>query len=138
MKAVLNACYGGFSLSAKAMLELIKMKSDIIEIDTVKKYCGSSNMKDNPHDQWNKIGGYGFTSTIPDVLYKDGKVFLLKNEYAPETRSHPDLVEVVEKLGKEANGTHAKLRIANIPDGIPWEISGYDGIESAEELHRSW
>ncbi len=138
MKAVLNDCYGGFGLSTKAMIELIKIKSDIVKVETLKEYTGSSKPVRRKDEKWEKVKDYEFVSYIPDVLHKDGKVYRLKDEDSPETRSHPDLVEVVKKLGEEAAGNYAKLRIADIPDGVPWEVNDYDGMESAEEVHRSW
>lgn len=56
----------------------------------------------------------------------------------PNKRDDPDLVRTVEELGDAANGTHAKLKIVEVPDGVEWTISEYDGIESVEEKHRSW
>jgi len=46
-------------------------------------------------------------------------------------RGDKDLVEVVAELGEEANGPFADLRIVEIPDGCEWEISEYDGVETA-------
>ena len=53
-------------------------------------------------------------------------------------RNDPILVHVVETLGAEANGRFAKLHIVEIPDDVNWGISYYDGMESVEEVHRSW
>lgn len=58
-------------------------------------------------------------------------------------RSDPDLVSVVEEIGKRANGkSHwgqtAELEIVNIPDGIPVQIENYDGNEWVAEVHRTW
>jgi hypothetical protein len=53
-------------------------------------------------------------------------------------RDDPNLIKVVEKLGGKANGRFAKLNIVEIPDGIDYEITDYDGRESVEEKHRSW
>ena len=53
-------------------------------------------------------------------------------------RTDPDLVAAVEELGVSASGSCAELRVVAIPDGIEWEISDYDGLESVEECHRSW
>ena len=53
-------------------------------------------------------------------------------------RSCPNLVRVVEKLGKDANGSCADLCVVEIPDDVEWEISEYDGYERVEEKHRSW
>ena len=65
----------------------------------------------------------------------------LKESYFSERdipRNDTDLVEVVESLKDKANGSCAILSIVKIPDGIEWEISEYDGLETVEEKHRSW
>ena len=48
------------------------------------------------------------------------------------------LVDVVERLGKKANGESAELKVVEIPDGVEYEIDEYDGVESIHEKHRSW
>ena len=53
-------------------------------------------------------------------------------------RTHPLLIRVVEELGDKASGRFGELAVIEIPDGIEWEISDYDGIETIEELHRTW
>ena len=53
-------------------------------------------------------------------------------------RTDPILIEVVETLGKEANGDCAKLRVIDIPDSIDYEITEYDGVESIAERHQTW
>lgn len=53
-------------------------------------------------------------------------------------RDDPILVRVVEELGEDSWGFLAALKVVEIPDGIDWEISEYDGCETIEESHRSW
>lgn len=48
------------------------------------------------------------------------------------------LVQVVEEMGKKSWGSCAELKVVDIPLGIRWHISNYDGMESVEEEHRSW
>ena len=55
-----------------------------------------------------------------------------------EHRTNPKLVECVETLGEKANGRYAQLMIVEIPDDVEWEIDNYDGIETVEEVHRTW
>ena len=55
-----------------------------------------------------------------------------------DKRTDPKLIKCVEKLGEKANGRYADLRVVEIPDDVVWEISSYDGIETVEEIHRSW
>lgn len=48
-----------------------------------------------------------------------------------DLRSNPELLAVIEELGDAANGSSAKLRIVDLPDGITdWEVDEYDGVES--------
>jgi len=56
----------------------------------------------------------------------------------PENRNDPRLIACVEKLGDDARGNHAMLKVVEIPDGIEWGIMDYDGLESIHEKHRSW
>lgn len=48
------------------------------------------------------------------------------------------LVEIVETLGNESWGKHAKLKVVEIPDGILWQIEEYDGFEHVAEVHQTW
>lgn len=63
----------------------------------------------------------------------DGYGFKLNQD-----RANPALVAAVEKLGDVADGKYAQLAVIEIPDDIEWEIDEYDGIETVEEVHRSW
>lgn len=93
MKIVINACFGGFSLSDLACEELSKRKgTDVSQYD----------------------------------FYDDDK------------RTDKDLIEVVEKLKDEANGSLSELKIVEVPDDVNWTIGEYDGVEYVEEVHRVW
>ena len=53
-------------------------------------------------------------------------------------RDDPTLIQVIEKLGQDAWGNYAELKIVEIPDDVEWEINDYDGRECIEEKHRKW
>lgn len=53
-------------------------------------------------------------------------------------RDNPLLVECVETLGEKANGTHAKLKVVEIPSDIQWQIEECDGVEWVAEVHSTW
>ena len=47
-----------------------------------------------------------------------------------DKRFAPALIDVVEKLGKEASAAMARLKIVEIPDNATdWDINEYDGAE---------
>lgn len=118
MKVVINACFGGFSLSVKAVKRI------------------------------RELGGCEHKETLLGELYPDGSgpcerlenwEHNIDHTYCDDNaRACPLLVKVVEELGKEANGTCAELKVVEIPDGIEWEIDEYDGMETVDEKHRSW
>lgn len=78
-------------------------------------------------------GGFGLSKKAKDMLG-------VKYDYEFESdRTNSKLVDVVEKLGKEANGFCASLRVIEIPDDVKeWYIDDYDGIETIHEKHRYW
>ena len=55
-----------------------------------------------------------------------------------EDRTNPEIIAVVEKLGKNASGWCSELRVVEIPDGVEWTIEEYDGLEWIAESHRTW
>lgn len=108
MKVVINRCWGEFSISRQAAEVMASRGNE----------RAAKELDENPK-RW---FGYGYVDGM-DGGYE---------------RTDPDLIYVVEELKEEANGEHAKLKIVEIPDGIQWEIDEYDGMESIEEVHRSW
>lgn len=53
-------------------------------------------------------------------------------------RTDPKLVECVETLGEQANGSFSHLVVVDVPDDVKWEIEDYDGVETVCEKHRRW
>ena len=126
MKVVINKCHGGFSLSHAAMFALAKADSPVIEKVDDKK-CHPYKFKDTGL-------GYAAESFVALIMY-DNVVYSVRHEV---DRSDPDLVAIVEKMGKAANGRYAELAIVEIPDDVVWEIAEYDGYEHVAETHRTW
>lgn len=81
-------------------------------------------------------GSYNLSEAAYTYLGKawDGGGFAFSDE-----RAHPQLVEVVEKLGERASGPFAKLKVVEIPDYVTeWYIHVYDGMEEIHGPHESW
>ena len=133
---VINKCYGGFGLSHAAVMKYAEKKK-------MKLYPFVNGRKEN--------GMIDFNTWVPYDGKSEGHIHYskkpiktskgLNDAYFSErdiSRDDPALVAVVKEMGMKANGDCAKLSIVKIPDGIKWEISEYDGMESVEEVHRSW
>ena len=122
MKVVVNRCYGGFGLSDTACEWLMKNKGYTL---------GDGNVKED----WNNFDIVTHSSM--------GKYAILRthdgvSKWDREFRTHPDVIAVIEALGKGANGMCASLDVVEIPDGIEWDIDDHDGIETIHEEHRCW
>lgn len=132
MKVCINRCYGGFSLSKKAvkrMTELQGKECYFFKYDyNAKQYLPI----EEDDDAWSWTA---FTVPNPNDC-DDNDLFYI--EQRPEDRSNPILIQVVEELGRDADGDCAELKIVEIPDGVEYEISEYDGIERVEEVHNTW
>jgi hypothetical protein len=70
---------------------------------------------------------------------KNAKAKSQINAYAFDNdRSHPLLVEAVQKLGAKANGLYTTLKIVEIPDDVEWRVDAVNGKEVIREKHRMW
>lgn len=137
MKLVINRCYGGFSLSPEAAREVHKRGGDI-RVHSLAQYFGTgasaSRAAQTALADWRSYQAGGRPFTIHTFTEDETGII----EQRPSNRACPVLVAVVTEMGAKANGEHAKLHVVEIPDGIGWEIDEYDGMETVEEVHRSW
>jgi hypothetical protein len=55
-------------------------------------------------------------------------------------RADKHLVQVVEELGRDANGSHARLEVVDIETGRWFKIDEYDGYEEIEyrDIDSDW
>jgi hypothetical protein len=157
MKIVINKCYGGFSLSRKAIEMMAKMqgrKCYFFETDFDSKdgrYIPAKPQKEGSRD----VFWTAFDIPNPDeVLHMNKQWHKMTDKERQDynnlwgkhsfddtedmDRSDPMLIEIVEKLGEEASGGCADLRVIEIPDGIEWGIEERDGMEWIAEKHRTW
>jgi hypothetical protein len=137
VKIVINACFGGFSLSDEGTQHYAKLKGmtlypeehdhsyvtfwTVPEAERVKPLPGLwVNHPIEVRAEYNrKISGQTlYCRDIP--------------------RDDPELVRTVEDLGEAANGSCAELKIVEVPDGTDWEISEYDGNEHVAQKHETW
>lgn len=142
-QVVINNCFGGFGLSPKA----VKKYAELSGIN-VFAYTDDRNTE-NKSRLYNRI----------DTEFKEDDYFLiywLKNDLGPRInsdtlnkdgdwlherdikRDDPNLVKVVQLMGKEANTRFSALKIVEVPDDVEYEICDYDGNEHIAETHRTW
>jgi hypothetical protein len=149
MKVVINKCYGGFGLSILALKELAMLNAECLTKKKPISYYGGDNEKFAKRGEWKESWNRDFAKYIDlgdgyvgdkhgYTIFKDGMLFFFNDRIENKSRADKDLIAIVEKLGKAANGMCADLRVIEIPDGIDWYVSEYDGMESIEENHRSW
>jgi hypothetical protein len=112
MKIVINKCHGGFGLNHEATLLYGKLKglNIVWEVDKSKLYH------------------YYIGEISDDTYFADWDI----------QRTDPALIEVVEKLGENAGGRGAELKVVEIPDDVDWQLQEYDGNEWIAEKHRTW
>jgi hypothetical protein len=138
-KVVINRCFGGFGLSAEA--ECLYAKKSGFEVFHYTQTKFSHRDGVNLYELVAPKDAEMFCHTYKT---KQGDSFSDDPDYSSYwysgeiERDDPLLVEVVEELGKKASGHCASLQVVEIPDGVKWEISDYDGQEHIAEQHRTW
>lgn len=114
-KIVYNDCYGGYTLSDKAIDWLSEHGSE-----KTKNFIAQKRIEAKEKDAFS----YASQERIDNA-----KFYVMDAVRSFLNRHDHDLVAVVEALGKEVNGTFSKLAIAEI-DEDKYFIDEYDGRES--------
>ena len=145
MKIIKNTCFGGYSLSAKAKIEIAKRKGlEIYFFDGDEKPLTHEEVWDSKHSMfymdYTVPNPYELGVSRPDEdgFYTTANELSKKLSIDFDNRTDTDIISVVETLGDEANGSCAKLEVVEIPDGIEYEIDEYDGNETIRETHCTW
>ena len=158
MKVAINNCYGGFSLSALAVKRIAELTGRECYFFSLFLHRGGFNCGEyrpiTIEDASKTLLFYAFDIPNPnEVLISQDNWHLKTDKEKQETndcydlhrikannyeRDSPLLIQVIEELGEKANGMCAQLKIIEIPEGVEWDISEYDGIEHVAEKHRVW
>jgi hypothetical protein len=89
-------------------------------------------------------GGFGLSNDVIRELelndeWPDNSSFDIESDNYEAWRADPRLISAIEKIGViGSSGWYTKLKIVEIPDGVDWRISEYDGMEHVYETHRTW
>lgn len=153
MRVVINACFGGFSLSPEATILLWQRGAKGIEATHVDEYWPVAEREE--YNRKYKTLGYDHaiagwreyqakTKEEKDAgrnlfltIFSPDEQFVLNSRQIE--RNDPELLKVIEEMGaEEASGGCAELKVVEIPDGVDYEICEYDGNEHIAEKHRTW
>ena len=121
-KIVYNACFGGASLSDKAVERYAEIKG-------ITLYKGEQWFFGGPHNYY--LCSVDVYNTLSD-LEKNNFYFSDRDIF--RDRTDPVLIQVIEELGEEANGNFADLQIRELPAGTKYHIDEYDGSETVRTL----
>lgn len=129
MKVVINKCYGGFSLSAKAVMRYAELAGITLYRDDDKWI---DHFYTVPVEEYRRLAAK--SQQLKDYSLTNAVYFSYRNI----ERNDPHLVQVVEEMGEESWGKVAELAVVEIPDDVHWDIAEYDGNEWIAESHRTW
>lgn len=141
MKVVINAQYGGFSLSKEGIQRYCQIKNIPcwIEDDTKFKTMGIFTAWTTPPEKRMTLKEDEFYT----MSMEDRKEY--NRQYSEQTlsdrdiaRDDPALVQIIEEDAEKYAGRHATLKVVEIPDDVKWQIEEYDGYEHVAEQHRTW
>jgi len=126
VKVVVNDCYGRFGLSPKAKERYWGLKGKQVffyvrERGTPKARKVSADA--NPLLVEALFKDYGPLVNLAEVPHEE----FARSETIE--RHDPALVQVVEEMGKAADGWRAQLTVMEIPDGVDYIIRDYNGKE---------
>ena len=140
MKIAINKCYGGFSLSDKAIEMIMKRKGLGCYKYKQTKFRYSDGIDEYTRIDDNELESSSIMNYSTIDLGKTIEKIPDENYwyYRNLERTDKDLVSVIEELGNEASGRYGSVTIVEVPDDVDWEIDDYDGIETIHEKHRVW
>jgi hypothetical protein len=148
-KIVINVRHGGFSLSPQAVKRIAELEGRecyFFQCDGINgpyvpmgddAFVWFAFDIPNPNEVLGSSEGWGTWTEEQKKAHND-RYRKHEIENRDRHRSDPILVQAVEELGASANGSYAKLKVVEVPDGVEWEVEEYDGLEWIAEKHGTW
>lgn len=157
MKIVINACFGGFHPSNRAIKAYADRKGWPCYFFQRPGWKGQNKRITDEEafandELFSNINAYRVASpeelppeqdgwggmTMEERKASNEAWTLVGFEIRDIPRDDADFVAVVESLGEAASGKCSKLKIVEIPDDTEFQIEEYDGYEHVAEKHRTW
>lgn len=141
-RVVINTAHGGFGLSNEAVLRYFDLTGTPVwsEFDTTYPTLKMVTYWLVPPGPNRVAGDPGNWHNMSLAERQAHNATYSKQVFTPReiARDDPLLIKVVNELGDNANGAHAKLKVVEIPADVDWVIDEYDGAEWVAEKHRTW
>ena len=139
MKIVINGCHGGFGLSHEATLAYLNKCGIQFWAEPNEHSLVAHNYYLVPPEERIEGNPVDWYSMTLEQRRAHNKAYSETVFYSRDiARNDANLVSVVLELGEAANGSHARLKIVEIPDDVEWQIENYNGLEWVAEKHRTW
>ena len=139
MKIVINGCHGGFGLSHEATLAYLNKCGIQFWAEPNEHILVGSTYYLVPPEERIEGDPVDWYSMTLEQRRAHNKAYRHTVFYSEDiARDDANLVSVVLELGEAANGSHARLKIVEIPDDVEWQIHEYNGLEWVAEKHRTW
>lgn len=133
---MLNKCYGGFGFSRAFWLRYYKEVKNVDLFGYAPEYTYGDSTKyvkvdlNDPNNDIKLI--FYFTKDKGGIVSED--VINFDEDYATtdarELREDKDAIRIFEENPELYNDWAAKIIVVDIPDGMEYTISDYDGIET--------
>lgn len=147
MKVAINGCFGGYGLSARAIVEIAKRKG--IKLYMYTRDCEGAGLY---FEDYKRIDYFDSQLSVTYTTVDNGEsvsrndihdtyddwMMDIDNITGEWSRTDPDVIAVIEELGDEASDDYSAVYVVEIPDDVKFTIDSYDGRETIEEVHRSW
>jgi hypothetical protein len=145
MKVVINEKAGGFGLSPEAVKLFLNLKGTpcFLYLDTGNRRPRYERINEEDIQKYNdekiSICTVDLGEALDDNLKNRANIYTSEFDRHRVDRTDSDLIKTIETLGEKANGKLCILKIIEIPDDVKFTIEQDEyGIESIEEVHRSW
>lgn len=139
-RIVINTAHGGFGLSNDGVLRYLELcnvpvwsevNSGLVPFKYWLVPPGEDRITNPSANEWSRMSmaeRQAHNQKYSQQVFCDRDI----------PRDDPFLVQTVLELGEKSHGSHAELKVVEVPGDVDWVIDEYDGREWVAEVHRTW